>query len=113
MPKLKYETDEGLIGLTQVGRKLSGPTVAGVEPAGQAETGVYFRKSGSRRQAGIQVRYLVLSVNDGPLTPGGQQPKRYRRATVLTPVAFEGHSENDLLEIDGVQWNIDAKRGEG
>ena len=113
MPKLKYETDEGTIGITRVGKGFDTVDIYGAPPAGIAQVGVYFRKAGSRRQAGTQVRYLAVSKNDGPKTPSGQQPKLYGKVTIGTPEHFATFSDGDVIDLPDGTYTVDALKKEG
>lgn len=114
MPKMKYEYNDGTIGFTNVKRGFDSPEVYGVEPAGVGNANFYARKSGSRRQKGVQPRRLVCSRNDGGLTPGGQQPKKFAYPTVGTLEVFDNVITigQEINLPDGV-YTVDAKIAEG
>lgn len=110
MPRLNYQTDAGVIGSTQVARAFVG--LYGQEPSGTRLDGVTFRKSGSRRQAGIQVRKINLRIPDGPPTPSGAQPYRFASATVGTQSAWTAYVVGSSVDLKGQSYEIYGKSPE-
>jgi len=114
VPRLKYKTNSGKVGYTIVRPGFDGPEQYGVEPSEAADSSLYFYKSGSRRRKGTQVRYLICSRNDGGLTPGGQQPKKYAFVTVGDPVIFrDAYVEGQEVNLPGGVYILDFKKDEG
>lgn len=113
MPELKYENDEGVVGVTRVSNRPGFVAAFGAEPAGAPVDGVYFRKSGSQRQKGDQVRHLLCRLPDGPPTPAGQQPYRYAKVTVGTKTVFDAVVLGSTVNLNGEAYEVYGKKGEG
>lgn len=111
MPRLNYESDDGAVGTTFIGRGFEG--AYGAEPATAPTFGYYIRKSGSKRQKGIQARCLLLRLPDGPATPSGAQPYRFAKATVGTQAAYNAYAVGATITIKGNAWEIYGKQPEG
>ncbi len=113
MPTLKYETNEGVVGRTRVGRLAV--TAFGAEPAGDAERGIWIYKSGSRRKRQMRTRNLVLRRVLGTVgtEPNEREVYAYARASVGTATAFDAYVLDASIQYMGQTWTIVDKQEEG
>jgi hypothetical protein len=113
MPTLKYQSNSGIVGLTRV----SGGAVAlyGDEPAGAASPGIWFYKSGSRRNKQLRTRNLVLRRVRGTIgtAPNEVTIYAYARATVGTSTAWDDADIGSSVTYNGQNYIVADKQEEG
>lgn len=113
MPTLKYETNEGVVGLARVSN--GGVALYGTEPSGAAQRGLWFYKSGSRRKKQLRTRNLILRRVRGTIgtAPNQVQVFAYARATVGTEDVWDAAEIGSTVTYNGQTWTISDKQEEG
>lgn len=114
MPTLKYQSNSGIIGQTRVSQ--GAVALYGDEPAGAASPGIWFYKSGSRRNKQLRTRNLVLRRVRGTIgtAPNQVTVYAYARATVGTFDAWDDAAIGSTVTYNGLStWTISDKQEEG
>ena len=113
MPTLKYQSNSGVVGLTRVSN--GAVALYGDEPTAAASPGIWFYKSGSRRNKQLRTRNLVLRRVRGTIGTAPNQVTiyAYARATVGTAAAWDDADIGSTVTYNGLTYTVSDKQEEG